>query len=49
MRAVDVGLGATTMGFGVTYWQAILSEAVATFFLMLAVMGTAVDMRAPAG
>lgn len=48
-RAVDVGLGATTMFYGVTYWQAILSEAVATFFLMLAVMGTAVDRRAPAG
>lgn len=48
-RAVGTGLGATTMGFGVTYWQAILCEAVVTFFLMLAVMGTAVDKRAPSG
>jgi len=48
-RAVGTGLGATTMGFGVSYWQAILCEAVVTFFLMLAVMGTAVDRRAPSG
>jgi glycerol uptake facilitator protein len=48
-RAVDVGLGATAMFAGVTYWQAILVEAVCTFFLMLAVMGTAVDKRAPQG
>jgi glycerol uptake facilitator protein len=49
MRAVDVGLGATAMFAGVTYWQAILAEAVCTFFLMLAIMGTAVDKRAPQG
>ena len=48
-RGVDVGLGATAMFAGVTYWQAILAEAVCTFFLMLAVMGTAVDKRAPQG
>ncbi|MDK2834400.1 MAG: glycerol uptake facilitator protein [Methanolobus sp.] len=48
-RSVATGLGATAMFDGVTYGQAILCEAVATFFLMLAIMGTAVDKRAPAG
>lgn len=48
-RSVATGLGATAMFEGVTYGQAILCEAVATFFLMLAIMGTAVDKRSPAG
>ncbi|WP_406671263.1 MIP/aquaporin family protein [Methanolobus sp. ZRKC4] len=48
-RAVATGLGATAMFEGVTYGQAIVCEAVATFFLMLAIMGTAVDKRSPAG
>jgi glycerol uptake facilitator protein len=48
-RAVDTGLGATAMFDGVSYGQAILCEAVATFFLMLTIMGSAVDKRAPAG
>lgn len=48
-RAVDAGLGATAMFAGVEYWQAILVEAIATFFLMLVVMGTAVDKRSPQG
>jgi len=48
-RAVDTGLGSTGPFFGVSYGQAILSEAVATFFLMLVIMGSAVDKRAPAG
>jgi len=48
-RAVGTGLGATAMFSGVSYGQAILCEAVATFFLMLAIMGTAVDKRSPAG
>jgi len=48
-RAVDTGLGATAQFAGVGYWQAILSEGVATFFLMLTIMGVAVDKRAPAG
>lgn len=48
-RSIDTGLGATAMFAGVTYWQAILVEAIATFFLMLAVMGTAVDKRSPQG
>ncbi|KXS42766.1 MAG: MIP family channel protein [Methanolobus sp. T82-4] len=48
-RSIATGLGATAMFEGVTYGQAIICEAVATFFLMLAIMGTAVDKRAPAG
>ena len=48
-RAVDAGLGGTLPGDGVSYWQAILVEAVTTFFLVLAVWGAAVDVRAPKG
>ncbi|WP_406656828.1 MIP/aquaporin family protein [Methanolobus sp. ZRKC2] len=48
-RAVATGLGATAMFAGVSYTQAILCEAVATFFLMLTIMGSAVDKRAPGG
>lgn len=49
-RAVTLGgLGATTMFPGVTYWQAIIAETVCTFILMIAVMATAVDKKAPAG
>lgn len=48
-RAVSTGLGATSMFAGVSYIQAILCETIATFFLMLTIMGTAVDKRAPAG
>jgi glycerol uptake facilitator protein len=48
-RAVDAGLGGTLPGTGVNYGQAILSEAVMTFFLVLAVWGSAVDTRAPKG
>ncbi len=47
-RAVAVGgLGATAPFVDVTYMQAILSEAIATFFLMLTIMGVALDKRAP--
>jgi len=48
-RSLATGLGATAMFAGVSYWQAMLCEAVATFFLMLAIMGTAVDKRSPPG
>lgn len=48
-RAVDSGLGSTGPFAGVHYIQAIVCEAVATFFLMLTIMGTAVDKRAPKG
>ncbi len=48
--AVDRGsVGGVAFGDGVGYGQAILVEAVATFLLVLAIMGTAVDRRAPAG
>ncbi len=43
------GLGATTPFPGIGYGQAILVEAIATFVLMLAIMGVAVDARAPPG
>jgi glycerol uptake facilitator protein len=48
-RSIATGLGATAMADGVSYGQAILCEAVATFFLMLVIMGTAIDKRSPAG
>jgi len=50
MDAVTIGgLGATAPFPGIGYGQAILVEAIATFVLMLAIMGTAVDKKAPAG
>lgn len=48
-RAVDTGLAATGMFDGVSYVQAIVCEAVATFILVLTIMGSAVDKRAPGG
>ncbi|MDD1653839.1 MAG: aquaporin family protein [Methanomicrobiales archaeon] len=49
-NAVTVGaLGATTPFPTIGYGQAILAEAIATFVLMLAIMGVAVDARAPPG
>ena len=48
--AVELGsVGGVAFGSGVSYPQAILVEAVATYLLVLAIMGTAVDRRAPAG
>jgi len=50
MNAVTVGgLGATAPFPGIGYGQAILAEAIATFVLMLVIMGVAVDKRAPPG
>jgi glycerol uptake facilitator protein len=50
MNAVTIGgLGATTPFPGIGYGQAILAEAIGTFVLMLAIMGVAVDERAPPG
>lgn len=43
------GLGATAPFPGISYGQAILVEAIGTFLLMLAIMGVAVDKRAPEG
>jgi MIP family channel proteins len=39
--------GSTTLGNGVTILQGIVVEAILTFFLVMAVFGTAVDERAP--
>jgi len=47
--AVDLGMGATTLSSGVFYWQGIVAEALGTFILLFAVMGLAVDARAPLG
>ncbi len=48
-HAVDLGMGATTLGAGVPYWQGIVAEGLGTFILLLTVMGLAVDARAPVG
>ena len=48
-RAVDAGLGITLPGAEVSYTQAIFVEIVLTFFLGLAIWGSAVDSRAPGG
>ena len=50
MGAVTIGgLGATAPFPGIGYLQAIVAEIVGTFLLMLAIMGVAVDRRAPPG
>jgi glycerol uptake facilitator protein len=43
------GLGATAPFPGIGYGQAVLVEIIATFVLMLVIMGVAVDSRAPQG
>lgn len=43
------GLGATAPGLGVGYWQAMFAEFLGTFFLVLVVMGVAVDKKAEPG
>ncbi|MDL2271008.1 aquaporin family protein [Methanobrevibacter sp. OttesenSCG-928-I08] len=43
------GLGATAPGLGVSYYQAMFAEFIGTFFLMLVVMGVAVDKKADPG
>ncbi len=43
------GLGATTPGMGVGYLQAMFAEFIGTFFLMLVIMGVAVDKKAAPG
>ena len=48
--AVTVGgLGATAPGLGVGYLQAMVAELIGTFFLVLVVMGVAVDKKAEPG
>ncbi|MCX6693431.1 MAG: aquaporin family protein [Methanomicrobiales archaeon] len=50
MDAVTIGgLGATAPFPGIGYGQAILVEAIATFVLMLVIMGVALDKQAPPG
>lgn len=48
-RAIDAGMGGTLPGEGVSYLQAIIVEAVTTFFLVLTIWGAAVDSRAAKG
>ena len=43
------GLGATAPGLGVGYLQAMFAEFLGTFFLMMVVMGVAVDKKAEPG
>lgn len=40
-------LGTPLVAAGVEAWQAVIVEAVLTFFLMLAIFGTAVDKKGP--
>lgn len=50
MPAVTVGgLGATAPGLGVSYWQAMFAEFIGTFFLMLVIMGVAIDRKSEPG
>lgn len=39
------GLGATAPGMGVSYLQTIFAEFIGTFFLVLVIMGVAVDKK----
>jgi glycerol uptake facilitator protein len=48
-EAVDLGTGGTTLADDITYVQGIVTEALATFLLVTAIMALAVDRRAPAG
>ena len=49
-QAVTIGgLGATAPGLGVSYLQAMFAEFLGTFFLMMVVMGVAVDKKAEPG
>ncbi len=45
--AAATHLGGQSLGADVTYGQAILCEAIATFFLVIVIFGTAVDQQAP--
>ena len=40
------GLGATAPGMGVSYLQTVFAEFIGTFFLVLVIMGVAVDKKA---
>lgn len=43
------GLGATAPGLGVSYLQAMFAEFLGTFFLVIVVMGVAIDKKAEPG
>ena len=43
------GLGATAPGLGVNYLQAMFAEFLGTFFLVIVVMGVAIDKKAEPG
>ena len=47
--AVELGLGATSLGEGVPHWRGIVAVSLGTFLLLFAVMEVAVDSRAPLG
>ncbi|MBX7077045.1 MAG: aquaporin family protein [Methanobacteriaceae archaeon] len=50
MSAVTIGgLGATAPAAGIGYFQALFAEFIGTFFLVLVVMGVAVDKKADPG
>ncbi|MCQ2969989.1 glycerol uptake facilitator protein [Methanobrevibacter gottschalkii] len=49
-QAVTIGgLGATAPGLGIGYMQAMFAEFIGTFFLMMVIMGVAVDKKAEPG
>ncbi len=48
-EAVDLGTGGTRLADDITYVQGIVTEGLATFLLVTAIMALAVDRRAPAG
>lgn len=45
--ANPVSMGTPDLGAGISLWAGIMLEAVATFFLVFVIFGTAVDERAP--
>lgn len=47
--AADLGTGQTTLSDGVSFGQGLVAEAVGTYLLLFAIMGLAVDQRAPTG
>jgi glycerol uptake facilitator protein len=49
-RATALGsVGLTSLASGVSYWQGIVIEVLATFLLLLTIMALAVDRQAPPG
>jgi glycerol uptake facilitator protein len=49
LAARVAGLGAPALASGVNIWQGLVIEGLGTAILVLAIMGTAVDTRAPVG